>query len=334
MYHMAPTAPVAPPEVSEARLDASAQDKVDIRKSMMSMRPLPPPDSQARPATPERPSKKNVDPTAALAALKARLESDGRPRYTVDKDHMDHGPFSAVELLQQIASHSFRGEHTLRDEIGGQSMPISDWEEFAPFAEQARLMREHKAEQRAVAFAVKADKKSGIAKSVVAGVLVCAIVGGLAVWFLKRRGTRSDEVAVSKDRMGNVDVNGDIKGQKRAVAASGGHGGGGYYGGGQSYEAVLNSNNETISMGAQGGEPDLTNAQLSAPLRHTAFISACGAPDSMGVTIRVAVKMGVPIGVTVSTNPPNGAVAGCIDHNVRGLRWPQNPKTDFVTTSY
>jgi hypothetical protein len=54
----------------------------------------------------------------------------------------------------------------------------------------------------------------------------------------------------------------------------------------------------------------------------------------MHVTVRVAVKMGRAVGVTVSTNPPNGAVAACIDRAVRGLQWAQSPKADFVTTSY
>ena len=39
--------------------------------------------------------------TQRLADLKASLESDPRPRYVVIKDGMDHGPFSAVELLDR-----------------------------------------------------------------------------------------------------------------------------------------------------------------------------------------------------------------------------------------
>jgi hypothetical protein len=54
----------------------------------------------------------------------------------------------------------------------------------------------------------------------------------------------------------------------------------------------------------------------------------------MKVTVRVAVKMGRAVGVTVSTNPPSGGVAACVDRSVRGLQWPVSPKTDFVTTSY
>ena len=268
--------------------------------------------------------------------MKAQLESDPRPRYVVNKDKMDHGPFSAVELLQQIASHSFKGDDGLRDEISGRSLPIAEWDEFAPFAQQATLLREKRAEDRAVVRAADADKKSGIAKTILAVSVIVALGGALAVWFFTRRGTRNEDVIVSNDRGGGIEVNGDIKGRKRPAGGPGhaGAGGGASYSGGMSYEAVLNSNNETISMGGPSGGPDLTNAQLSAPLRNAAFVSACGAPDDMKVTVRVAVKMGAPIGVTVTTNPPNGGVAACIDRSVRGLRWAANGKTDFVTTNY
>jgi hypothetical protein len=325
LYQLAPGKSLHPPDVSSARLDASAELEVDVRLSMLPQNELP-----SRPAAAAAPPS---DPTAILAALKARLESDPRPRYVVNKDRMDHGPFNAVELLQQIAAHTFKEDDVLRDEIGGEQLPLGEWEEFAPFARQASLLREKRAEQKAVVQAVQKDKKQGIAKTIVAASLVAVLVGALAFWFLKVRGTRNEDVVVSDDLADSIDVNGDIKGKKHAAHAGGGHAGGGYAGG-MSYEQVLNSNNETISMGESAGGPDLTNAQLSAPLRSASFISGCGAPDSMKVQVRAAVKMGVPIGVTVTTNPANGAVASCIDRAVRGLRWPANPKTDFVTTNY
>jgi hypothetical protein len=374
MYHVAPQHSIHPPDVSEARLDASAQLEVDVRFSMLPpghpQDDAPPVPSQPlqeasgvtavpraarvpssssgdpfggpvidRTAVPAAPSSRRLadDPTARLAALKARLESDPRPRYVVIKDKMDHGPFSAVELLQQIASHQFTGDNGLRDEISGQQQPISEWEEFAPFAEQTSLVREKRAEEKAVVRAADADKRSGVAKSIVAISVVVALAAVLAVWFFTRRGLHKDEVVVARDPVGTIDVNGDIKGKKGKGGGGGGGGGGGaggYAGGGQSFDDILNSNNQTITMGQGQDAPDLTNAQLSAPLRHASFISSCGAPDDMHVTVRVAVKMGRAVGVTVSTNPPNGGVAACIDRAVRGLQWPQSPKADFVTTSY
>lgn len=357
MYHVAPKRSIHPPEISEGRFDASAELAVDVKFSM-----LPPVSAQQasgdggghalHPQSPRLPhfgddpfgapvidrsapkTKPKADVLATrLAALKSRLESDPRPRYVVNRHKMDHGPFTAVELLQQIASHAFDGNDGLRDEIGGENRNISEWEEFAPFAEQARLLREKRAEDKAVVRAVDADKKRGIAKSIIAASCVLALAGVLAVWFFTRRGTRNEDVVVSKDRAGTVEVNGDIKGKKRAGGGVGGHAIAGGFSGGMSYEQVLNSNNEQITMGESTG-PDLTNAQLAAPLRHAAFVVSCGAPDDMKVQVRVAVRMGLPVGVTVGTTPANGAIAACIDRAVRGIRWPANPKTDFVTTNY
>jgi hypothetical protein len=348
MYHVAPQKSIHPPDVSESQLDGSAQEAVDVRFSMMP----PNPHAQQQAAAPAYSNgdpyaapiidrtapaggkrRGADDPTAQLAALKAQLESDPRPRYVVSKDSMDHGPFSAVELLQQIGSNQFTADHLLRDELSGEQHALCDWEEFAPFARQAGLVREKKAEERAVVRAADVDKKRGIAKTIIGVSVVIALAGVLAVWFTTRRGTRNESVTVAKDRAGSVQVNGDIKGKAHAAGA-GGHGGMGGYSGGMSYEAVLNSNVQEITMGEQSGGPDLTNAQLSGPLMHASFVPNCGAPDDMHVQVRVAVKMGVPIGVTVSTSPPSGGVAACIDRAVRGLRWPAHPKTDFVTTNY
>ncbi len=338
MYHLAPQKSIHPPEVNEARFDESAELDVDVRFSML------PPEVETAASRPRSgqssvhmaAARTNEDPTARLAALKARLESDPRPRYVVSKDRMDHGPFTAVELLQQIASHAFTSDLALRDEISGEQMPIAEWDEFAPFAQQLQLAREKIDEQKAVVRAVSADKKRGIAKSLIAVSVVVALAGSLAVWFFTRRGTRNDTVVVSKDRTGTVEIHGDIRGKKRvaaAVGAPGGGGGGG--GGGASYESVLNGNNQEISMGQQAaGAPDLTDNQLSAPLRHASFVVSCGAPDSMKVTVRVAVRMGRAVGVTVTTNPPNGGISACVDHAVRGLRWAESAKTDFITTNY
>jgi eukaryotic-like serine/threonine-protein kinase len=364
LSHVAPQKSIHPPDISAARLDASAELDVDVKFSMLppaerghaapevsGVNALPRPPGIPtiagaadpyggpvidRTSAPASGRKSADDPTARLGALKARLEADPRPRYVVSKDKMDHGPFSAVELLQQIASHAFTGDHGLRDEISGQSLPIAEWEEFAPFAVQTGLMREKRAEEKAVVRAADADKKRGVAKSIIAASVVLALGGVLAVWFFKVRGTHSDDVTVAGDRVGNIEINGDIKGKKKGPGGGPGGGGGPGYSGGSSFESILNGNNETITMGQGQGQdqPDLTNAQLSAPLRHASFITGCGAPDDMKVMVRVAVKMGRAVGVTISTNPPSAGVAACVDRSVRGLQWPVSPKTDFVNTSY
>jgi hypothetical protein len=245
---------------------------------------------------------------------------------------MDHGPFSAVELLQQITTNSFTGDDILRDELSGQAHAISEWEEFAPFAEQVALKREVIAEKKAVARVESREKKAGVAKSILGIVMVVAIGAGAALWFFEVRGSRKDEVEVADDSMLDLSLDGGIKGQKHKGAGGGGGGGGGR--GGASYESAVAGNVQQIDMNGHVTGPDLTDLQLSGPLRNATFLNSCGAPDSMHVTVKVAIKMGRAVGVSVYSSPPNSGVTSCVDRAVRNLAWPVNQKMDSFVTTY
>ncbi|WP_394820573.1 hypothetical protein [Pendulispora albinea] len=356
LHHLAPMRSMHPPEADETRLDHAEGFDVDIRLSMLPPSELAsqlsqdyqtyqdygaidPQESAARPKAAVPPPS---DPTARLAMLKEQLESDPRPRYVVSKDRMDHGPFSAVELLQQIASNAFTSAHLLRDEISGQEHTIAEWPEFAPFAEQAGLKREIVAEKRAVAQVEITEKKAGAAKIVISVSAVLAVAIVVGIFFYKKVGSRNDDVVLSDDPNAvDYDLQGGVKGQKRPAApgsrggGGGGGGGGAYAGGGMSYETALANNVQEVAIGSGGKpEPDLTDAQLSAPLKNAKFISGCGAPSDMSVTVKVAIKNGRAVGVSVYPNPANAGVASCIDHAVRGLSWPSNSKMDTLTTTY
>lgn len=342
MHHLAPMKSIPPPDADLSRLDRGDDFEVDVKLSLMppssqmqAVRPTPAPASAPAAAAPAAPARR--DATTELAQLKARLESDMRPRYVVNKDHMDHGPFAAVELLQQIASHTFTGKDILRDELSGVSQELDAWEEFAPFCEHAKLHRDIVQEKKEVEKVEKAEKKAGVAKYAIGAALALLLVGGATAFIVKKVGERRDSADLEDDPSAlALDTDGGLAGGARRGGrgrrGGGGAGGGGGPGGG-SFESVLNSNNEELNMGG-AKVPDLTQAQLAAPMRNASFVSACGAPDSMKVTVKVAVKMGRAVGVSVYTNPPNPGVASCIDRRVRGITWPSNPKTDFVTTTY
>lgn len=102
---------------------------------------------------------------------------------------------------------------------------------------------------------------------------------------------------------------------------------------GPTYEAAIASNNQEIALGGKA-EPDLTDAQLSGPMHNGAFVGECGAPDSMKVTVKVAIKRGRAAGVSVFTSPPDPDIAGCIDRYVRTFSWPSSGKMDSFTTTY
>ena len=78
----------------------------------------------------------------------------------------------------------------------------------------------------------------------------------------------------------------------------------------------------------------LSNTQLGAPLVHGTFVSECGAPDSMHVTIKVGVKFGRATSVDVKTTPPDRTIAACIDRAVHDKHWDVSPKSGHVTVTY
>jgi hypothetical protein len=103
---------------------------------------------------------------------------------------------------------------------------------------------------------------------------------------------------------------------------------------GRSYEAAIAGSHQDVTIGGAAGAPDLTDAQLGGPMRNGLFLSTCGAPNSMHVTVKVAVRSGRAVGVSVYTTPPDAHIAGCVDRAVRNLAWPVSGKMDSFVTNY
>ena len=343
IHGLAPSASMAPPPADESHLDAGDDFEVDIRLSM-----LPPAEVHAT-SLPygygvairdSAPNSQRSDPTARLSDLKARLESDPRPRYVVIEQGMDHGPFSAVELLQQIASAQFTEDSSLRDALSKEERPIKDWEEFAPFAEQAKLGREIKQEKVDLEKVIVAERKATTGKALIGGLGLAALVAVGVFFFLKARGARNDSVAVVGDQGVSVDIDGGVKGSASSRGGVAGVGGrlptqGAYpmLPGGMSCEGARAKYIEEMKMGEKG-QADLTAGQLGAVLNNGAYLGACGVPPSTKVSVCAAVQNGRAVGVTVSLDPPSPGVASCVAGRVRGLSFPSNPKLDVTTTTF
>jgi eukaryotic-like serine/threonine-protein kinase len=346
IHHLAPGAAEAPAAADESHLDHDGDFEVDVALSMLPPAPSldgnrPAMDSygvavMTKPAQPAT----RTDPTSKLADLKARLESDPRPRYVVIQDGMDHGPFSAVELLQQVGTGTFHLDGVLRDLFSKQERPIKDWEEFAPFAEQAKLHREIKAEKQEIERVVAGENKATTSKALIGGGAVALLAGAAAVWFFTTRGSRNDTVEIQGDKAVAVDVDGGVKSSQKTTAAGPGVGGrlptqGAYpiLPGGLSCEGAQAKYVEEMKMGEKGA-PDLTAGQFGSVLNNGSYLNACGVPSDTKVNVCAAVQNGRAVGVTVTLNPPNAGMSSCVAGRVRGLSFPSNPKLDIARTAF
>lgn len=78
----------------------------------------------------------------------------------------------------------------------------------------------------------------------------------------------------------------------------------------------------------------LSSAQLGAPLVHGAWVTACGAPDTMKVVVKLDVKGGHAVKEDVSTDPPDPAVTDCVQRAAQQLRWDISPRVGHVVVTY
>jgi hypothetical protein len=184
----------------------------------------------------------------------------------------------------------------------------------------------------------------------VLGILVfiaCAAVIGVGVWYLRGGGIQESEEDVGleeDDEDEPVDLSTDAGLHRRPKKKPGHRAGkpsaprrapGGAPAGpsGVSYEAAIAGNNVRLVPGMKGA-PDLTDAQLAGPMQNATFLGACGVPSSTHVTVKVAIRGGHAVGVSVYAIPPSAPLAGCVERQVRGLRWPFSAKMDSFVTTY
>lgn len=337
-----PAAPVAAPQSRQQPI-AMAQTTPGARKPALAANPalggVAASPRALAPAVVAAPKAAPTDAaTAQLAALKSRLESDPTPRYVVIKDGMDHGPFNAVELLQQLRTHSFTRDDILQNSETREERAVKDWPDFAPFAEHAHRHKAIIDEKAAVHAGVAQETKRTRGKLFAGLALLLALLGVAAFWFVTQVGTRSDEVAIQTEAVSNIEAEGAVKSDKkggggsRASRVVGTSGGVPQLAGGQSCEGAQAAYVEEIKMGG-GGQADITRGQYAGIMNSGNYFSHCGVPSNVAVNICVAVQSGRAVGVTVSTTPNHGSRT-CISNAVRGLNFPSNPKLDVVRVNF
>ncbi|MBW2527511.1 MAG: hypothetical protein JRI23_25240 [Deltaproteobacteria bacterium] len=364
LHGLAPRHSLPPPPADESTLNGDEDFEVDISLSLMPPAPSSSAaprivgmdamasldvdlDGDAEPEAPPPPPPSIADLSFSdagegmierLAKLKEALESDPRPRYVVIKDGIDHGPFSAVELLQQIATSTFEGDHPLRDALTNEERPIDEWEQFKHFAHQARLNREHDDRRKALDVVVEKERARLGYKAFIAGGALVLALAAVAGWWYRTRITRDDTLAVTGDEAQSVDIDGGLAGgSKRGGGFRGGGvspGGHPILPGGMSCEAAQARYVEEYKIGGGSGPPDLTAGHYAAVLNRGSYLNACGVPPSMAVSICAAVQNGRAVGVTVSTKPKNGGISSCVAGQIRSMSFPAHPRLDVARTHF
>jgi serine/threonine protein kinase len=343
---VSPAAPVRAPALPAPAIPSTARagDRVTPQPHQRPALPLAPP-MAAGPLAP--PSATAARPAAAaaaddLASITARLTQNDAPRWMAVKAGMDHGPFTARELIKLIVDGEILEQHLVFTLSSAERKPLAAYPEFSDFIHQYKIRKEEKDYGDALARSTKIEKRSTAAKALILTASIGAVLVVGAGYMMSRH------AAEKAERQAEVDLaalyeNGQVKisgtagilthtprppGARRTGGGSPSPGGGTGF---TSYEDAMNQAMEIGDARQGGGERQLTSNDVAGVMNRSLnrMFSCVGDELRHGgklgrVTIDLAILgSGRVMGASVNAGSPG--FQKCIAAKVRELQFPNFP---------
>jgi eukaryotic-like serine/threonine-protein kinase len=277
-----------------------------------------------------------------LAEITAKLTQNDAPRWMAVKDGMDHGPFTARELIKLIVDGEVLEHHLVFTLSSAERKPLNAFPELAEFVAQYKIRREEKDQAVALEHSTKVEKRSTAAKALILAASIGAILVVGFGYYMSRQAAEERKHSAEVDlaalyESGQVKISGTAgilqhKPRVGATRRAGGSSPGGGTGTGfSSYEDAMNQAMELGDATKGGGERQLTSADVAGIMNRNLnrMFSCVGDELRTGsklarVTIDVAILgSGRVLGASVNTG--SAGFQRCIAAKVRDLQFPNFP---------
>ncbi|MGB5697495.1 MAG: protein kinase [Polyangiales bacterium] len=298
---------------------------------------LPPPDLEiagfAR--APSPPLAPPPPPKRGLMSLINQLSADTKQRWMVARDKMDHGPFSARELIERLNLGGFAGDDLTLNIDTGERKPLREWPQFREII----LQREHQdataAEQAARINAHRSEKRSSAMKWLIAvsviGVVLISVGGFLLSRSSDAREAASTELGdlfkLGKITTGEAGLLPDppVRRRRRGSSAAPTKTTRGF----ASYDEAMSQAMELGDVSQGGGEGRLTGGEVASVMNRNLnrFYGKCvlpevksgGKPGNVKVDLAIA-GSGSVMGATVQGG--SSAFQSCMSQEIKTVRFP------------
>jgi serine/threonine protein kinase len=273
-----------------------------------------------------------------LSELTARLTKNDAPRWMAVKEGMDHGPFTARELIKLIVDGEVLEQHTVFNMAGNERKPLSEHSDFAPFVHQFKLRRDEKEHNEALVRSSQVETRSTAAKFAILAVSVGALVLAGAGYLMSRQAGRehasSEADLAALYESGQVKISGTagiLQHTPRAGGARRPSAPGSSPSGFSSYEDAMNQPMELGDATHGGSERQLTSSDVAGVMnRELNRMFGCVGEElrrggKLGhVTIDLAILgSGRVLGASVSTGGPG--FQKCLVTKLREVHFPSFP---------
>lgn len=129
---------------------------------------------------------------------------DNIEKWLVQKDRLDFGPFSMVQIRAQIERGDILADHVLIDNDSGSRCRIREYPTLGSLAKSAHRRLEQARRAQAEQRSQKSEKKKSFFTTIIVTLVVATVLGGVAFYVVSRRDTTGGKLA-SREEEAEVD---------------------------------------------------------------------------------------------------------------------------------
>jgi hypothetical protein len=253
---------------------------------------------------------------------------DNIEKWLVQKDRLDFGPFSMVQLRAQIERGEFLPEHVLMDNDAGTRCRIKDYPGLGDLAKHAHRRLEQARRAQAEQKSEKSEKKKSLFTAAIVGIVLLAVAGGITVYVVSRRdGTDGGRLA-SREEEAEIEsfLKGvKIGGMKASVRRGGGHRTGGSNSGGAAEDFNNDSNFGDASKGFAEGDQTLDDDQIQNTMmsNYRKLVPCIMSSGAREIAMEFVVRGNGKVSAVKVNGQRTGSLPGCVLGRMQSFSFPK-----------
>jgi hypothetical protein len=266
-----------------------------------------------------RPSVEAID----LGSLVSHSDHMDAQIWMVQKNNLDHGPFSARELGQQVIAGRISADDLVLNMDSGVRQRCEVWPEFTSVVVKAREQRQREEEVAAQRKVEKVEKGVGYLRYLIAAGIVVLIGLGIGSYFLILQATRGSGPQTA-DEFADLVAAGILDdGASKSGRRGGGRRGGGRPGGGRGGMSAEEAMEQGVDYGdLSGGMTQLSVGQINSVMgRNARRFYPCLYSHRGRVTLDFVINGDGSV-AGVSVPGADGALRSCMASRMQGIRFP------------
>ncbi len=320
-----------------ARGTGSVERQTSPARQAVAMAPFPVPEPsgrRSRSAKAEQPEQRASDsaPSQRQAhnpvAAPVGGPEDNLERWLIQKDRLDFGPFSLVQIRAQIERGEILPDHVMLDSDSGTSCKVREYPGLGDLVKSAHRRLEQARRAQAEHRSQKSEKKKSFVTTIIIVVVLATVASGVGLYVMSRRDSAGGRLA-SREEEAEIEsfLKGvKIGGMKAAVKRAGHRGpGGGSSSGGSAEDFNNDSNFGDASKGPNLGDETLDDDQIQSTMmsNYRKLVPCIISSGAREIAMEFVVRGTGKVSAVKVNGQRSGSLPGCILGRMQSFNFPK-----------